>query len=228
MACPVLRTAGTLVVLVVLTALGFGPATPGVTATRSIERMPMNLAQALDQCGFFGGLDKAATVEVRGSIEKNGYAGVFTHPWRALMADDEALAEGAVEEALERWRPAFDALRIALFRATLYYDDDGSMWLKHSTVKSLLVSASEFEEDASGEKSGNAWGLVGARLLNAINEYLRAAGTPEQFYSYLGGNDHTVLVLSPDMFRVLTTHPSIAAKDRPYRRTDQWPDFGAP
>jgi hypothetical protein len=187
-----------------------------------------DLLAALDRAGFFEQLNSSESTELRDAVTAAGYAGVFLHPWRVFSADDEALAEGAVSETLERWAPAFDALKIAPFRGSVEFDDDGAMILQHAGKKTLLVSANEIEADENGSKPGNTWGLVGARLVDAVNDYISSSGSSERFYSHLGGNDHSVVLLSPEMFRLLTSHSAISARDRPYRRTQKWPNFGMP
>jgi hypothetical protein len=189
-----------------------------------------DLASALGEAGFFGSLAGDAPRRVRTEIETYGYAGVFSHPWRAVSADDEELAEGQVEVFLQEVAPCLNRLGVTPLAGKSRFMDGGAHVLDLPNETITLVSAEEAREDDrdGGKRFGFSWGAVGARVLERLNAQIAAAGREDRFYSVYGGNDAYALLLRPPMLAAILASPGIPPDELPYIRTTDWPYFGMP
>ena len=186
------------------------------------------LLARLESTGFLDELDDAEALQLRTDILAVGYGGVFAHPWRSIVADDEDLAEGFVEDFLKKCEPAFEHLRMPPIKGASRFEAGGAHLLELPGETLTLMTLAEAESERPNEKVGLSWGLVGARLFQIINARLQRAGKADRFYSVYGGNDGRVLVLTPAMYEAIVVTPDVLPSDRPYMRTDTWPDFGQP
>ena len=190
-----------------------------------------NLASALDAAGFFNSLPADAVRRVRAQIEADGYAGVFSHPWRAVSADDEELAEGHVGIFLQAVTPSLNRLGVSPLVGESRFLDGGVHMLDLANETITLVSVDEAREDDrdGGKHFGFSWGAVGARVLERLNMQIADAGGEDRFYSvYGGGNDAHALLLNPPMLAAILSSPGIRPDELPYIRTTEWPRFGMP
>ena len=182
----------------------------------------------LESTGFLSGLTDAEAAQLRTDILAVGYGGVFTHPWRSIVADDEDLAEGFVGDFLKKCEPTFEHLQMPPLKGASRFEEGGAHLLELPGETLTLMTLAEAESDRPGEKVGLSWALVGARLFQIINARLERAGKTDRFYSVYGGNDGRVLVLTPAMYEAILATPDVLPGDRPYIRTDIWPSFGQP
>lgn len=187
------------------------------------------LAEALERAGYFDGLDAPTAEVLADRIRREGYAALFMHDWRCAFADDEELAEGALERTLPDLAATFARLGVPPLRGAARFEDGGAMWFDEDGGTPLpLLSRAESERDAPGRQPGLTWGLVGARLAQHLDARLAAAGRQERIWSVYGGNDAQMLVLTPAMAEAIIEHGGMRGWERPYRRTEHWPDFGQP
>jgi hypothetical protein len=189
-----------------------------------------NLAAALGAAGFFNGLPADAERRIKTEIETYGYGGVFSHPWRAVSADDEELAEGQVGVFLQELAPSLIRLGVEPLVGKSRFMDGGAHMLDLPGETVTLVSADEAREDDrnGGKRFGFSWGAVGARVLERLNRQIAAAGREDRFHSVYGGNDAQALLLNPPMLAAIMASPGIRPDELPYIRTIEWPLFGAP
>jgi hypothetical protein len=94
-------------------------------------------------------------------------------------------------------------------------------------VTHKIYDAAELQEDSAGNKPGHTWGLSMARGFKIVNEMLAKAGSAERVYAVNGGNDLFALFLTPELFRIIMTHPAASPKDGPYQPTEEYPWYGA-
>jgi hypothetical protein len=184
------------------------------------------LSTALAAAGFFDGLAAEEAQSLRTRVDTQGYGAVFTHPWRALNADDEELAEGEVGVFLKLWAPSLLRLGLKPLVGTDRFGEGGSHYLDLEGESLMLVSEEEARNDRRDAKSGFSWGAVAARLLERLNGDAASAGISDRFYSVYAGNDADVLILTPPMLAAIMAAPGIRRDELPYLRTAEWPLFG--
>ena len=229
-----LETIGGLVVGTILFAIferdrirGWRARYAATRARANAARSNRALADALAATGFFEDLSPAETRALRDEIEKIGYGGVFSHPWRVLGADDEELADGGVGLHLGLWAPSFERLGIVPLAGEDRFLEGGVHVLEMPRETLVLETAEDvrLQADEPGRYRGLSWAVVPARLFDRINRDLAATGRAERVYSVYGGNDHTGLLLTEPMRAAIVSSPGIRRDELPYVRTLDWP-FG--
>ena len=179
-------------------------------------------ADDLEKLGFLTYAPDPA--KAKQELLTKGWSGIFGETGRFFFADSEDLAEGGIGNWIKSLTPVLEKLHVVLPEIKDEFAQDYYVIVGNARV--LIWSKEELAQEDG--KPGLTWGLASARAFGIVNGILKSSGTSEQLYAVSGGNDLSAILLTPDLFDVITKHPDAVSSDGPYILNEQYPLFGQP
>jgi hypothetical protein len=147
------------------------------------------LASALEQSGYFTGLDAAQKATLRANIVSDGYVGAMRHDRRVALTNTQLFATGGVGAWIKDELTPLLASRGVTFRAPEdRYAPDGSTY-------SVAVGTNEYTMWRAGEANPEHASTVAAFAM--VNQLLESIGAPERLYLMGQGATAEAWLLTP-------------------------------
>jgi hypothetical protein len=181
------------------------------------------LAERLDELGYFAYLDADAAARAKQAVARKGADELFRidDDGRFVIspADAEDLAEGSVGEFLEQLEPVLARFGAEVASVEDDVSDDGRRYV-------VRVDGAEHVIYDETDPPDDQWPLATARALAIANERLARAGAAERLYAQGGGHDLFLWLLTPELQQLVAS--VVPAREAPYLPTDTAPGFGYP
>jgi len=189
--------------------------------------MNNSFVEDLNGVGFFKHLSIEESRVLQEKIYEVGWRGIFENCNRFYPADAENLAEGGIGQFIKEVRPFLESEGV---RFPEIVDDahENDYVVRVDGVANSIYSEPELQRDISATEGGLTWGLSMTRGFAIVDRLLAAVGSNERVFAVNGGNDLFAFFLTPELCRVITTHPDASPEDGPYKPTEEYPWFGQP
>jgi hypothetical protein len=182
------------------------------------------LAADLDKLGFFSIADDPAAAYAH--VKEDGWVGaMLCESGRCFFADAEELAEGGAGETLGEIAAFFSAIGVKAPEIEGDSEDEGYMLLIDGKPYPILKPADVRKEDS---KPGYTWGIATFRTAETVNALLAKHKLAERCYAIEGGNQGYFLLITPEMYKTITSAKGYEPKHGPYVMTDKYSSFGQP
>jgi hypothetical protein len=185
---------------------------PGLPRFGLVDCRWVRLARALATLGHWRDLPPSVAADQQREIARGGYpftGAAFDEV--TFPADGEDLAEGGVEELLERMRPVLQRHGVALQVATLStaesIDDDYVIAINGR--RCLVLGPDDWRYESP-------WYEATIRPLSLVNDLLAdPAATVRVFTLHAGGNDGLAILIDPRIVDAMAHSGLIGANDLP-------------
>jgi hypothetical protein len=189
--------------------------------------MNKSFATQLEEHGYFKGLTPEKAQTLKEDFGQQGWMAIFSESHRFSHADAEDLAEGGIGGFIRKVEPFLTAQGVKLPDIRDEVSERGYV-VRVDEVSHKIYDASDLQRDTTGKEPGVIWGLAMTRGFAIVDHLLEAAGSPERLYAVNGGNDLFAFFLTPELHRIIVSHPDADSKGGPYKPTEEYPWFGQP
>lgn len=202
-----------------------GPRAPLVSGAQSRARAAW--VQELEALGYFKGLREDQIGRLKESFLRQGWTALFSGPaHRMNPAAAEDLAQGGVGEFIASLRPFL--LRENVRLPTIRDERTNSGYMVQVGEQSRVIYTRDEQRREEAGEPRLTWGLSVARTFAIVNELLVAARSEERLFAVDGGNDLFAIFLTPELRRLILSHPEAEPTEAPYVPTETYPNFGQP
>ena len=182
---------------------------------------------SLENLGYFKDLDPHQTRSLKQIFATRGWLGIFGESHRLYAADAEDMAEGGIGAFIAKLERFLANQGVDLPEIEDQLSESGYA-VRIGAERKQIYGEAEMGIELTGDRPGLIWGLSMVRGFRIVDELLAAAESPERVYAVNGGNDLFAFLATPELFRLITTHPDSSPSDGPYKPTEEYPWFGQP
>jgi len=160
--------------------------------------------------GFYRYASPEQIPDLKHEARATGYVFGGEEVARDYDADAEDLAEGGVQDFLDRIRPFLVAQGVQITTIGQDLSDTGYTITINGRVYALYT-----EEELTPGGMAELWELTTTRTFALVNRLLTEAGSKERIFAVYGGHDNRAVFLTDDMYAALRLSGVLPPQEMP-------------
>ncbi|MDP9353167.1 MAG: hypothetical protein M3P51_16725 [Chloroflexota bacterium] len=169
-----------------------------------------HLLEQWEGMGFYRHASPQQISELKHEARATGYLFGGDAVARDYDADAEDLAEGGVQDFLERIGLFLAEQGVQITTVAQEFTDTGYTMTINGRVYTLYT-----EEELASEGMAELWELTTARTFALVNILLAEAGSKERVFGVYGGHDNRAVFLTDDMYAALRQSGVLPPQEMP-------------